>query len=144
MYNCGRHGFQQRKDMASNNEKTMKNTEVVVHSNTAKNGASLKKEKTKGGCVMCNNPIPRIAEVINATTKIPNVLTSIISQYLTVPTQRIGYVLLHRPSRSAYHVACVLCHESMVNSALSSFCPIVKINQTLILIIFIKPVCNTI
>ena len=70
-------------------------------------------------CCVCCIHIPEVIEVIHSSRILPPVLGDIVSTFFTAPTQPIGYVSLHPPTRRRYHVVCVPCHEDLTNTTLT-------------------------
>jgi len=71
-------------------------------------------------CCVCCIHIPDVIEVILSSSILPSVLCNIVAEFLIAPTQPIGYVSLHPPTRRRYHVVCVPCHEDLTNTTLTT------------------------
>lgn len=108
----------------------MSETTDVVRSKTKKNGASRKRHKTLGICVVCNVKIPTLLSVLDVSIPLPPVLNNIVGEYLTLGShQFVGYAILHSPTRRCYHVSCESCRQDIIYNTLDDgqetrMCPV--------------------
>lgn len=94
--------------------------EKIVKTSTKKRGSSIRRSITAGNCVVCSTNIDRISKVIMYQTKLPSVISNLITKYFEEKDQYIGYVLLHKKSRRCTHVACIKCWEHILHHALTN------------------------
>ena len=93
-------------------------TNTTRSKNSKKNLCQTVTKSLRTCCVCCIH-IPEVIEVIHSSRILPPVLGDIVAAFLTAPTQPIGYVSLHPPTRRRYHVVCVPCHEDLTNTTLT-------------------------
>ena len=92
-------------------------------SKTQKKDLSKQKKISMSICARCYVDIPNLSDVFDKFTKLPTVVSKLIIDYFVLGDQRIGYVLLHKPTRRRKHILCVNCTEKYIDHALNAYIP---------------------
>lgn len=96
---------------------------ITNKSKTQKKDLSKQMKISMSVCARCYVDIPKLSDVFDKFTSLPTVISKLIINYFELDDQRIGYVLLHKPTRRRKHILCVDCTEKHIDHALNTYIP---------------------